>query len=206
MVTNRKGEIAMNRKKLFTAAISIALCAAMSIPANAAVNPYAALEAKSRQAVEVAIKAGSIPPDKTIYDCKFVTGEDKSITVIQYKDKNGDWIDAATGKKAADQSATTAGAVKTPTAEELQAYADKILELVNLERGKAGVPPLERSSYLDDAAMIRAEECASLNDIRINGQAHIRPDGSRWFIVFGITKNYNYGENAGQGKTRRRNK
>ncbi len=39
-----------------------------------------------------------------------------------------------------------------------------------------------------------------MNSIRYNGQPHTRPDGSKWFTVFGIDKNYNYGENAGQGK------
>lgn len=108
------------------------------------------------------------------------------------------WLDGLT---VTPSEGTPAGLVPTEmTDKELAAYADSIFELVNKERKKAGAEPLERSEYLDDAANIRAEDCASMNSIRYNGKAHTRPDGSRWFTVLGIEKNYNYGENAGQGK------
>jgi uncharacterized protein YkwD len=44
-------------------------------------------------------------------------------------------------------------------------------------------------------------DCASVNSLYVDGVAHARPDGSRWFTVLGIERNYNYGENAGQGGT-----
>ena len=90
-------------------------------------------------------------------------------------------------------------AASIPTEDELKAYADRVFELVNQERENAGVAPLERNESLDEAANIRANDCASVNSLYVNGQAHIRPDGSRWFSVLGIDKNYNYGENVGQG-------
>ena len=102
-----------------------------------------------------------------------------------------------TGEVVADD---TVDATAPQTQFDPEAYADKVFEMVNTERENAGLPPLERSDYLEDPAQTRVEECASMNSLRYNGQAHTRPDGSRWFTVFGITKNYNYGENVGQGK------
>lgn len=85
------------------------------------------------------------------------------------------------------------------TGDELNAYADRIFELVNRERESAGAAPLERSGFLDEAANTRATECASVNSIRVDGKAHTHPDGSRWFTVLGIDENKNYGEIVGQG-------
>ena len=89
-------------------------------------------------------------------------------------------------------------ALSAPT--DLAAYADEVFALVNREREQAGLPLLERSDTLDQAATTRAGECASLNSLYVDGRAHTRPDGSRWFTVLGIDRNYNYGENSGQGK------
>lgn len=82
---------------------------------------------------------------------------------------------------------------------DLANYADKVFELVNKERENVGAAPLERSGYLDDAANTRAQDCASVNSLYVNGVPHVRPDCSQWFTVLGIDKNYNYGENVGQG-------
>lgn len=108
------------------------------------------------------------------------------------------WLDGLTLTPSAD---TPTGLVPAQmTDDELAAYIDKIFEMVNKEREKAGAEPLERSDYLNGAANTRALDCAAMNSIRYNGQPHTRPDGSRWFTVLGIEKNYNYGENAGEGK------
>ena len=85
------------------------------------------------------------------------------------------------------------------TGADLAAYADRIFDLVNQEREKAGAAPLDRDSALDEAANTRAMDCASVNSLYVNGQGHICPNGSLWFTALGIDKNYNYGENAGQG-------
>jgi len=55
-------------------------------------------------------------------------------------------------------------------------YVQKIVELVNEERAKAGVAPLELDMQICDAAAIRAEEIYSVF-------AHERPDGSRYRTV-----------------------
>jgi len=54
-------------------------------------------------------------------------------------------------------------AASIPTEDELNAYADRVFELVNQEREKAGVAPLERNEFLDEAANIRANDCASVS-------------------------------------------
>jgi len=108
------------------------------------------------------------------------------------------WLNGLTVTPSAD---TPAGLVPADlTDDELAAYTDKIFELVNKEREKAGVEPLERSGFLDEAANTRAMDCASVNSIYVDGKPHTRPDGSRWFMVLGIDENYSYGENSGQGK------
>ncbi len=64
------------------------------------------------------------------------------------------------------------------TDEELQAYADKVFELVNQERENAGVAPLERDATLDGAAMIRAAEVKAV--AIAEGKPHTRPDGTSY--------------------------
>jgi len=108
------------------------------------------------------------------------------------------WLDGLTVTPSAD---TPAGLIPTEmTDAELAAYTDKIFELVNKEREKAGAEPLERSEYLNEAANTRAEDCATVGSIYVDGKPHTRPDGSRWFTALGIDENYNYGENSGQGR------
>lgn len=193
----------MRKNTILAAILAVILAATMSITATAAQNPFAHMEAQSRQAVESAIKAGTVPKGTTIYDCMYGADKNGVTIVIQYKDKNGNWIDITTQEKKPEKtqpSGNAANAQKVLTADEQKAYTDKVFELVNKEREKAGQTPLERSEYLDEAANTRALECASVNSLYVNGIAHTRPDGSRWFTVLGISKNYNYGENGGQGK------
>ena len=64
------------------------------------------------------------------------------------------------------------------TEDELKAHTDKMFELVNQEREKAGVPPLVRDTLLDEAAMIRATEIQTV-DIA-GGAPHTRPDGTSY--------------------------
>jgi uncharacterized protein YkwD len=67
---------------------------------------------------------------------------------------------------------------KTLTAEELQACADKVFELVNRERENAGLAPLERDATLNEAAMIRAAEVKAV--AIAEGAPHTRPDGTSY--------------------------
>lgn len=54
---------------------------------------------------------------------------------------------------------------------------DQILELVNQERIKAGLHPLQFDSRLQKAARVRAEEL-------VENFSHVRPDGSTVFSIF----------------------
>ena len=187
-------------RKLLTSILIIAICTCMSVSAHAAINPLAAMEAQSRQAVDAAVRAGTVPHGTTIYDCVYGADKNGVTIVIRYRDKSGNWIDAATGQKSDSGPATAAVKPQAHTANDLKTYADEVFRLVNVERVKAGAPPLKRSARLDEAAMARARDCASVNSLYVDGKSHTRPDGSRWFTIFGITKNYHYGENSGQGK------
>ena len=72
-------------------------------------------------------------------------------------------------------------------------FVQQVLNLVNIERRKAGVSPLKLSRYLNDAAAIRAEEITQVF-------SHTRPDGSSCFTV--LDKNYyNVGENIAEGQS-----
>lgn len=77
------------------------------------------------------------------------------------------------------------------TAERYDAAAWEVLELVNAEREKAGLKPLELDSKLQDAAMVRAAESVVYF-------SHTRPDGSGCWTA-GVE--YMVGENLAVGQT-----
>ena len=62
------------------------------------------------------------------------------------------------------------------TAVDRQSFARDVLELVNEERQKRHLEPLRLAQDLNDAAMIRAEEC-------VRYFSHTRPDGSSFHTV-----------------------
>jgi len=186
-------------KTLIASMLVILLGMSLAAPAYAAKNPYAAMEAGSRQAVEAAIKAGTVPAGMTIYDCVYGMNKNGVTIVIQYRDKNGDWIDVATKAKALDPPGVPAN--PKLTADELKAYADTMFELVNKEREKAGVPRLVRDKQLDKAAKIRAAEIKVVDHAR--GKPHTRPDGTSFKTVLdeaGITGK-GFGENISRAKS-----
>ena len=182
-------------KRFFAIVVALVLCMGMSTSTFAAINPFAAMEARSHQALDAAIKAGTVPAGLTIFDCSFTRGDDGITRVIQYRDKNGNWIDVGTNTKVVEQKPTNTPTIKTDNAQKipkdtLAEYAAEVFRLVNVEREKAGLEPLERSAELDNAASIRAEELS-------RNFSHTRPDGTRFYTVMGVEKNYNYGENGG---------
>jgi len=79
-----------------------------------------------------------------------------------------------------------------PDAAEISRYPQKVLELVNQERAKAGARPLRMADDLCDAANVRARELAVL-------YSHTRPDGRMWVTAID-TKNRVCGENAAAGQ------
>jgi len=176
------GKRIMHRKKLFVIVLTIVLCAGMILPVHAAINPFAAMEARSHQALDAAIKAGTVPADTTIFDCMFTTGEDGVTRVIQYKDKNGNWIDVATQKKVVEQEKTDsptdkANATQKLSEDTLAEYAAEVFRLVNEEREKAGLDPVVWDIDFANCAQIRAEELSIK-------YSHERPnpvnDGIEW--------------------------
>jgi uncharacterized protein YkwD len=181
----------MIRKKMLTSLLAIALCVGLAAPAYAVYDPMEAMMEASRRAVAAAIKAGTIPADATIYDCAYSTDANGVTVVVQYRDKDGNWIDIATGKPAAiPKSTAPAKTDDRLTEEELAAYEAEVFDLVNEAREEEGLPPLERDDTLDKAAAIRAEELSKLF-------SHTRPDGTGFYTVMGVEKNYNYAENGG---------
>jgi len=159
----------MNRKSALAAVLAATLAATMSVTATAAENGGQYNE--EQKYVEERLNNLTLGPSAGTFT--FYPGSTDSGAVTA---KPSEFTDA-----------------------DLAAYADRIFDLVNQAREKAGAEPLERDSALDEAANTRAMDCVSVNSLYVNGQGHIRPDGSRWFTVLGIDKNYNYGENAGQG-------
>ncbi|MCL2698884.1 MAG: S-layer homology domain-containing protein [Defluviitaleaceae bacterium] len=76
----------------------------------------------------------------------------------------------------------------------LNEYAERVIELVNIERAKEGLGPLVTYDLLHAAAILRATEC----EVRFS---HTRPDYRPWYTVFselGIS-NRGRGENLGMG-------
>jgi uncharacterized protein YkwD len=193
MVENAKGGLLIMKctaRKLLAAILAITLCVGLSAPAHAAINPYKTLEEKTRQAVAAAIKDGLIPPGTTIYDCAFSRDANGVTIVVQYKDKDGNWIDVATQKPATALKSSPTSSKELLTEEELAAYEAEVFDLVNEAREEEGLPALEHDDTLDKAAAIRAEELSELF-------SHTRPDGTGFYTVLGVEKNYNYAENGG---------
>jgi uncharacterized protein YkwD len=181
-------------QSLSAAALAALLCVVSPVAAFASNNPYAAVEAKNRQAIAAAEASGLIPSGLTIYDCVYQTGEDGVMRVVEYKDASGAWIDAATCRQQEYLPGTFSEKLSDAT---LAAYADEVFKLVNEARADAGLSLLERDGELDAAAMIRAEECASVQSLRVGGLAHVRPDGTPFYTVMGVEENFSYGENLG---------
>ena len=73
-----------------------------------------------------------------------------------------------------------------------------MLDLINAERQKNGVPPLSFDSQLTKLARIRAKELAEKYD-----PTHLRPDGRDWVTIFNEEGGYSFGfagENIAYGQ------
>lgn len=79
------------------------------------------------------------------------------------------------------------------TAVDISSYGDEVVRLVNRERSKNGLPPMEELYELTSAADTRAMELSQ-------SYGHVRPNGQRFYSIFGVTENYYYGENVGKGQ------
>ena len=81
------------------------------------------------------------------------------------------------------------------SADSIDNYAQDVLNLVNAERAKVGLRPVELSSTLNDGTLIRASEIETLF-------SHTRPDGTSCSTVVENTyPSYYIGENIAEGQT-----
>jgi uncharacterized protein YkwD len=197
----------MNRKAIVSTILALSLCAGMSVTASAIYDPMKAMEDISRKAVTTAISEGKIPSDATIFDCAYSKDANGVTCVVQYRDKNGMWVDVTAAAVATQETPQPPQSPQLPiitelSAETLDEYADEVFRLTNEAREQAGLSLLERSDELDEAAAVRADECASLNSLRVNGIAHLRPDGSKFSTILsdmGIDRSNGAGENSAYG-------
>ena len=77
-----------------------------------------------------------------------------------------------------------------------QEEADRAIELVNIERTKAGMQPLAKNTDMDSATALRAYEASK-------SFSHTRPDGTSWYtaspdLLWGenLAKTYSSAEEA----------
>jgi len=129
----------------------------------------------------------------------FVSAADKEVGVISHSDYNAiiqknrrvvnlpgggsygvppvdgksweDWFADEFNKYRALGSGSREEAVATNNAETIEKYRQEVIQLVNAEREKAGLPAFESHEAIMDFAQVRAEEL-------IDNYSHTRPDGS----------------------------
>lgn len=63
-------------------------------------------------------------------------------------------------------------------------FQQEFLALINADRRNLGLNDLSWDSNLDHGTEIRSEELANYGSIRVNGQSHVRLDGSSWQTAF----------------------
>ena len=81
-----------------------------------------------------------------------------------------------------------------PTTSYNREFADRVIELVNIERAKEGLKPLKKDDTLNGLSDIRAKETVTLFD-------HKRPNGTKWSTIL-KENNVSYtnaGENIASG-------
>jgi len=91
---------------------------------------------------------------------------------------------------------TTQAPAATSTRVDTDAFAREVVRLVNVERERAGIAPVELSPLGMQAAQLRANELTRLN-------SHTRPDGRHWRTAFddvGLATRGPRGENIATGQ------
>lgn len=112
-----------------------------------------------------------------------------------------DTTTAKYSKKATSTKAATTVTTSKPTTVTTKVSPDTeqyMLDLINAERQKNGVPPLSFDSQLTKLARIRAKELAEKYD-----PTHLRPDGRDWVTIFNEEGGYSFGfagENIAYGQ------
>lgn len=65
-----------------------------------------------------------------------------------------------------------------------EAFKSEFIRLINKDREKMGRAPLVWSDEFARGAAARCTELAAIGSIKVNGQSHVRLDGSRWDTAF----------------------
>lgn len=65
-----------------------------------------------------------------------------------------------------------------------EAFKKEFLRLINEDRARLGHAPLKWSDKFAQGAAARCNELAAIGSIKVNGQSHVRLDGSRWDTAF----------------------
>lgn len=80
-----------------------------------------------------------------------------------------------------------------PTKGEMAELADKVFALTVTEREKAGITTtLQKKLDIEEEVMQRAVEISTKF-------SHTRPDGTEFYTIYGVSKNFNYAENIAAG-------
>ncbi len=188
--------------------LSIALIAGMSLSAMASGGEVRLSTEVNGQFVELYFPAGSeaaIAYNRDVKPLLPSRGQmsDAAVAAMEaWKNKYASSSQAPSVQAPAqpDTPASTTATRATLTEDVLKAYTDTMYELVNQERENAGLQPLQRSTLLDEAAMIRAAEIKIVDDA--GGTPHTRPDGTSYKTLLddmGIASN-RCGENIARAK------
>ncbi len=123
--------------------------------------------------------------EKDIYTLTATVTPQDSEATVTFKSSNANVVTVnskgrivARGQGTATVKAiVTGGATASCEVTVQQSYVDEVIELVNIEREKEGLSPLEKREDVCELADIRAEEL-------VEEFSHTRPDGRSCFTVF----------------------
>lgn len=114
----------------------------------------------------------------------------------------GDWVTVTAATASAEGEEISECRVcgesqrrSVPKLKDFGSYASEVVNIVNAERAKEGLPALSESGELSQYAMLRSSEL-------VDNFAHKRPDGSSPLsYVMGLSGVYTSGENIAMGQT-----
>ena len=87
-------------------------------------------------------------------------------------------------KKTAENMDRLIDAFNAGTGYDREAFKKEFIRLINGDRAKMGRAPLKWSDEFAQGAAARCNELAAHGSITVNGQSHVRLDGSRWDTAF----------------------
>lgn len=88
------------------------------------------------------------------------------------------------GNKTAENMDLLIVAFNAGTGYDREAFKNEFTRLINEDRAKRGLNPLVWNDKFAQGADVRCTELAANGSIKVNGQSHVRLDGSRWDTAF----------------------